>query len=435
MKRLQLLTCALLAATAAPAGAVNINLINLGGAELGTNARTGFEIAAAYWESVLTDNVTVNLAVGFDSLAPGVIAQAGSNSRATDLYSVAVGLFNDRKTALDNQAVSSLINNQLSFGAFPDGTPVAGVVARVNDYRDTATQAGYQDGSTRLDADFSPNNLYLDVNTSTLKALGITTDLGGNDITNLVDATITFNSDFNYDFNPSNGLNGFAFDFISVAIHEMGHSLGFVSGVDIYDLVSFDNGPLAQAVFDGSLLDGEKNIENFALMSTLDLFRYGKNGELNWSTSGEAYFSIDDGATELFGESNFSDGTYNGAFGSAEGDGNQASHWVDNEYLPRMGAPCSRVKTTPIGIMNPTSGFCEAGSVSALDLAAFDAMGWDLDFNVLANPAYDATTSQIYSQFKASVAVPEPATWAMMIFGFGAAGVAVRRSRVKVSFA
>lgn len=422
MKAAKLLACALLASSAVPAQAVNINLINLGGVERGTDAYRGFEIAARYWESVLTDNITVNLAVGFSKLDEGVIAQAGSTGSVQSLFSTTVGLINDQSSALDTQAVTSL-TNQLFFGP-----GVAGAVARVNDFKDPSQQAGYQAGTTRLDDDFSANNLFLDVNTSTAKALGFTTDLFGNDITNVIDAEITFNSDFAYDFNPTNGISGFAFDFIGVAIHEMGHSLGFVSGVDIYDLVSYDNGPLAEAVFDGSLL-GVRNIEDFAVMSTLDLFRYGAEGELNWATGaeGSAYFSIDNGATQLFGNSLFSTGAFNG-------NENQASHWVDNDYAPRMGAPCSKVLTDPIGIMNPTSGFCEAGSVTALDLAAFDAMGWDLNLDVLGTPGYDASTKSIFAQF--SAAVPEPSTWAMMLFGFGAVGATVRRSRVtKVSFA
>ncbi|MBS0504308.1 MAG: PEP-CTERM sorting domain-containing protein [Proteobacteria bacterium] len=65
--------------------------------------------------------------------------------------------------------------------------------------------------------------------------------------------------------------------------------------------------------------------------------------------------------------------------------------------------------------MDPTrSGFNGAITFlnpTALDLIAFDAIGYD-------------------------VAVPEPATWAMMIAGFGFVGAAMRRRRrtVQVSF-
>jgi hypothetical protein len=93
------------------------------------------------------------------------------------------------------------------------------------------------------------------------------------------------------------------------------------------------------------------------------------------------------------------------------------------------------VVTTPIGILNPTSSFCEAGSVTGLDLAAFDAMGWDLGFDVLARPTYAFTTAQAFRDFGALAPVPEPATWAMMIAGFGMAGaMSRRRGRTSISF-
>lgn len=426
MKYAKLIACGLLASAAVPAHALNINYINLGGAQQGTLARQGFEIAANYWESVLTDNVTVNLAIGFNKLAPGVIAQAGSSSSVVLLNQAFLGLAADQKSALDAQAVNSLAGQLVIQGG------LASVTARVNDFKDVANQAGYQDGVTRLDTDRSGNNIALDVNNATLKALGIAVDANGNPINpNGIDAQITFNSDFGYDFNPTNGIDGFTFDFIGVAIHEIGHALGFVSGTDIYDIVSFNNGPLAQGVFDGSLLGGPKNIEDFAVMSTLDLFRYGAAGELNWATGdlGSAYFSIDGGQTALFGDADFSTGSFNGS-------GNQASHWADNLYDPRNGAPCSKFKTKPIGIMNPTSGFCESGSVTGLDLAAFDAMGWDVNLNVLQNSGYEASTASIWRQFILANPVPEPETWAMMLLGFGFVGAGMRRVRsTKVSFA
>ena len=74
------------------------------------------------------------------------------------------------------------------------------------------------------------------------------------------------------------------------------------------------------------------------------------------------------------------------------------------------------------------------GEVTALDLAAFDAMGWNLGVDALAgNGSYRAKTSFIATNY-----VPEPATWAMMIFGFGLVGSAMRRQSVrstKVRFA
>jgi len=56
---------------------------------------------------------------------------------------------------------------------------------------------------------------------------------------------------------------------------------------------------------------------------------------------------------------------------------------------------------------------------------------------ITADVAYGATTQNFaigdfsitYNYREATAAVPEPATWAMMLFGFGAIGAAMRRTR------
>eukprot|EP01036_Dinobryon_divergens_P051341 gene51341-68719_t len=60
-----------------PASALVINLFDIGGVT-GSNAETGFRIAAKYWESVLTNNATVNLNVGYSNLGPGILGSTGS---------------------------------------------------------------------------------------------------------------------------------------------------------------------------------------------------------------------------------------------------------------------------------------------------------------------------------------------------------------------
>ena len=421
--------------SATPANAINIVFTDTsgGGAALGTQARFGFDVARLYWESVLKDNITVRLNIGFQALDPGVIAQAGSTSVSLNVQDAYALLGADVNGALDAQAVANL-RPLLPSGANPGSLALSAVV---NDFVNPATRVGYQHGTSRLDNDGSVNNIVLDVNTSVIKSLGVTSGtIDGVDLATTSDAGITFSNQLNFDFDPSDGISGGSFDFIGVAIHEIGHSLGFVSGVDIYDLVSRDAGPLADLLEAGAFGPDRNLDETFRVMSTLDLFRYGEHSDdfgavrqLDWTTGGDKFFSIDGGLSELFGNSNFSTGAFNG-------DGNQASHWIDNEYLPREGAPCSRVSTSPIGIMNPTFGFCEAGSVTGLDLAAFDAMGWDLDFNILANSGYQFTTAEAFAAFGVLAPVPEPATWALMIAGFGLVGAAMRRqARVSVAYA
>lgn len=131
-----------------------------------------------------------------------------------------------------------------------------------------------------------------------------------------------------------------------MAAHEMGHALGFISGVDILDWYSqpIQGGPYTE--------------NNLSYVYSLDLFRYSLSSyearAIDWTAdTRDKYFSIDGGTTSL------------GLFstGSIYGDLQQASHWKDSRYL---------------GIMDPTAASGEMLSISTLDLTAFDVIGWDL---------------------------------------------------------
>src|SRR5690349_18837644 len=92
---MRLLTRALLGAAAiacvAPtaANAVTINLIDVNNRVKGTPAELGFQQAAAFWEYMLIDDVTVNLQVDFAPLAPNVIGSTSSTRfgvNTADIY-------------------------------------------------------------------------------------------------------------------------------------------------------------------------------------------------------------------------------------------------------------------------------------------------------------------------------------------------------------
>jgi len=89
------------------------------------------------------------------------------------------------------------------------------------------------------------NNALFAITSANAKAIGIIPgDFPG------IDAVITFNSSVSFDFDPSNGITPGTTDFIGVATHEIGHALGFVSGVDTVDTFSFFS-------IDADLSDGD----------------------------------------------------------------------------------------------------------------------------------------------------------------------------------
>ena len=75
--------------------------------------------------------------------------------------------------------------------------------------------------------------------------------------------------------------------------------------------------------------------------------------------------------------------------------------------------------------MDPTFCFGQMGDITSLDIAAFDAMGWNLSVNALAGN-YNITSAQIFQNYGG---VPEPTSWALMLAGFGLMGTAIRRQR------
>ena len=64
--------------------------------------------------------------------------------------------------------------------------------------------------------------------------------------------------------------------------------------------------------------------------------------------------------------------------------------------------------------------------------SAFDTLRYTETFNGDHAPAIDS----VVAQFKAGGAVPEPATWALMVLGVGLTGAAMRRKQqAQVRFA
>ena len=254
--------------------------------------------------------MTVNIDANLLSLGPGILGSAGSVQLQTSSFSSGRTLLvNDAADEGADDAIVSALPTANNFTAFlPNGFTLQDALA--------GTKANF-------------------------KALGVT---GLDQQFGATDAEINFSTDFAFDYDNSDGVDLDKIDFETVAIHEIGHALGFISAVDIIDTSAPTS--IAQRL--------------------LDLFRFNASSqpanELQFSTFAR---SLVPGANAVFSDI---DNVFGFSTGLIGGDGRQASHWKDNNLSGVL-----------LGVMDPTLGFGQAFSVSNADLRALDLIGWDLN--------------------------------------------------------
>lgn len=152
---------------------------------------------------------------------------------------------------------------------------------------------------------------------------------------------IGFNSAIRFDFNPDDGISAGRYDFVSTAVHEIGHVLGFSSyaGYTEYDSTA----SLSFSVWDLFRFRPGVTAQTFPSANRI------------LSSGGEQVFF--EGATSLALSTGRPDGT--------GGDGNQSSHWKADELTG-----------TYIGVMDPTIASGEKDEITPNDLLALQVMGW-----------------------------------------------------------
>lgn len=339
-----------------PANALTFNFSPAAGTS--QQAIDGFTTAGNLWSSILTDNVNVNVNINFTALGAGTLGETGSTFQAYNYGQVYNALKSDRTSINDNTAVNSLASGS-TFNLLLNRT--------ANNPNGVGSATPY------LDNNGNANNQTIEMTSANAKALG----LQGNSTSS--DASISFSSLFNWDFNRSDGITNGAFDFVGLATHEIGHALGFTSGVD---------------VLDGNSSSQYYNDNQFTYVSPLDLFRYSTDSKnvnaIDWTADNRAkYLSIDGGVTNIGDLST----------GDTFGDGRQNGHWKDNLGL---------------GILDPTISPGELLAISENDKRALDAIGWNRSDSATLTQANLVSNNNSISGISRlanaeATSVPEPA--------------------------
>ncbi|HEY9154652.1 MAG TPA: NF038122 family metalloprotease [Opitutaceae bacterium] len=299
------------------------NALNAPGASIDAKMMAGIEQAAQRWSSLFSNHVTLSIDVNFKPLADGVIASTNWTPDFVSYSAVRNALVSHASTNVAREAAASL----------PNGSSFALVTNHTQQDPNAGGKAPY------IDNNGSANNSTICLTQGDARALSLFSATSDS-----IDATITFNSNYatRFDFDPSDGISGGQLDFVGTATHELGHALGFTSGIDTLDFYARTSTLPEDALPD---------------VTALDLFRYSAlshtDHAIDWSADSRTkYFSIDGGKTPL---AFFSTGEH-------FGDGGQASHWEQGVTL---------------GIMDPDSDFGEKLSISSVDRTAFNVIGWN----------------------------------------------------------
>ncbi|NEP15866.1 MAG: hypothetical protein F6J97_03065 [Leptolyngbya sp. SIO4C1] len=313
----------------------------------------GFEIAGNIWSSYLKNEVTLNIYVETTSTLPdGVVGGALPGIEAEYNYKDLVNAFQDSVASqADASAYGSLPIKNFAF-EFRSNSKNALIkkVKKINFTRANAKALGIiESGRNKNDKK--------DKKVEKLDGVILMSDLS--------------NMSLSWNYALTGSLSARQLDFGAVALHELGHTLGFISGVDDPGFISM----VIEQQAKRKAIKGDK----MKFSTILDLFRYSPssaaNGipDLTFSRE-EKYFSVDGGKTNL------------GAFSlGAELEDFQASHWRD--------------QSDTLGMMAPLLRPGQREQITNLDLIAFDVLGWTV------GPAADSLNSaQLEQQARSRLA-------------------------------
>jgi hypothetical protein len=345
----------------------------------------GFERAAGLWSSVLSDDITVDVAIDFQPFNSTSLGRFSPETTTIEYRDILDALRHDISSISDTTAFHSLpnshavdqIQSEVDFDLLINRT--------LNNPNGVGSPTPY------IDANGNCNNRSVRITTANAKALGLPTVGTSQCLSNRSvpskDGSIIINSNFDWDFDVSDGFEPLTYDFVGVAMQGLGATLGNISGIRLLEL----NGPLIEG---GESYFFEDRL--FPFVSLPDLYRFSEesaaSGVIDWTTgrtdaSGAEvpkYFSIDGGHTPLAHVST----------GLIYGDGNRPSSWQADE-----------IGGMALGLFEPTPNAEQVLQFSPSDQILFDAIGYNIASSTGSLPVrgIDADTDQPES-------IPEPSS-------------------------
>ena len=222
----------------------------------------GFEMAGEIWSHHLRDNVAVNIHVEMtDQLPENVIGGALPGMKKDVKYEkLWKEMEKDITSSNDLSAFNNRISTENKFTALVNGRELQ----KVEKMKLTNANAKALD--------------FIKGDDDKLDGYILISDFTGQS-----------NVQWDYDPMRNDNIADNSLDFLSVALHEIGHVLGFVSGVD--------DGQWLQAVTESN--GGTMKGGDMKFSTSLDLFRYSSKDRIDFSVGQNSYFSINGGNTKL----------------------------------------------------------------------------------------------------------------------------------------
>jgi len=281
-----------------------INIVfNLGGS-VPSAAIPAFAAAETYIENLFSDPITVSIDVTFQSLPSGVIGATSSQFVSNVTYATS------RSGLISGMDSNDFIQNYLPLG---NTIPV-----RYNGSSSAITNEGF---ITWTRANYRAT-------------VGSTSGTA---------ASMAFNSSMAFDYDPSDGVPGSLISFVDVAIHEVGHALGFVSGADS---------------------------TTSSYMNALDIFRFQRtDGAFDYNPDTPEEWQVRPRLVDY----NTPDDEH-----CVDVAGSTVDYWMEDGNPWQ--ASHFKEQTPPIGLMDPALANGETrypNYFSTRDIAVFDAIGYD----------------------------------------------------------